>query len=318
MKTTYTDILVIGAGPVGIYCSYLAVEKGLKSILIEATSSMGGQPINLYEHKEIHDYPLFANIKASEFTNKLISQFNSLNEENVLLNTQVIDFEKKDEGISCLLNNDETIIAKAIIISTGNGFFEFNKLDIPGANDHKDIQYKVDDITAYNNKSVVILGGGDSAVDFANLIATQTNAQTTIIHRRDQFRANGVNVEQLTKNHVNVVLNTLCDKVEDNVLFTHNSLTNEVKEVKFDKLIVQYGQKINLTQPTYYKKLDIQMNRIKVNQNMETNFENVYAIGNACIYPNRPNLIITGHGEAGIAVTNILNKIKKYAEEFKA
>lgn len=312
MKTTNSDIVVIGGGPVGIYCSYLAVEKGLTSILIEATNSLGGQPLSLYANKEIHDYPLFANIKAKDFINYLINQFNVLNKDHVLLNTQVIDFNITNKGIECILNTNDLIIAKAIIIATGNGFFEFNKLEVIGANGHKDIQYQLDDIQSYKNKKVVILGGGDSAVDFANLIAKSTNANVTIIHRRDQFRANGMNVEQLKNNLVNVVLNTLVDEVNGNVLITHENITNKVKKYEFDKLIVQYGQKINLTQPKYYDKLELFNNRIKVNQNMQTNLDNIYAIGNACIYSQRPNLLITGHGEAGIAVTHILNKFKQY------
>ena len=305
------DVVVLGGGPVGSYCSFLSGNKGLKTLLIEVNDKIGGQPLNLYAHKHIKDFPLYQSITAAELIQKLDDQLQSTNNVDIVFNVNIDDFEIKN-GLIYLHVNKEQIVTKNIIIATGNGISRPNLLDIPGANTNK-VKYVIEPYKHYDNKEIIILGGGDSAVDWANNIIKHSTARITIIHRRDMFRASGENVNELSKNNVKVLLNKQCVKIDNNYLIIKDNVSNQEQKVKFDEIIVQYGQKMDMNSKKYIQKLKCSnKNKIIVDHNQKTNLKNVYAIGDACYYNNRPYLIITGMGEAAIAVNDILIKTRKY------
>ena len=310
------DVLILGGGPVGCFAAYLANDKGLKTVLVESTNQLGGQPINLFAQKNITDYPGFASINAKQLVDNLVNQLKHHDEIDIFLNKQLISF-KNQNGICNFVFNDDLIIeTKFLIIATGNGSFFPNLLQIPGSENNKKLHYIVQPYEEYNDKKVIILGGGDSAVDWANNLANKTTADISIIHRRDIFRANGENVKLLSKNNVRILLNKECLKINDNTLFVKDNLSKIEESISFDNIIIQYGQKINntLIEPILKNVEHNVGNKIIVNRNQQTNIDNIYAIGNACTYINRPNMIITGHGEAAVAINDIITKIKKYDE----
>ena len=310
------DVLILGGGPVGCFAAYLANDKGLKTVLVESTNQLGGQPINLFAQKNITDYPGFASINAKQLVDNLVNQLKHHDEIDIFLNKQLISF-KNQNGICNFVFNDDLIIeTKFLIIATGNGSFFPNLLQIPGSENNKKLHYIVQPYEEYNDKKVIILGGGDSAVDWANNLANKTTADISIIHRRDIFRANGENVKLLSKNNVDILLNKECLKINDNTLFVKDNLSKIEESISFDNIIIQYGQKINntLIEPILTNVEHNVGNKIIVNRNQQTNIDNIYAIGNACTYINRPNMIITGHGEAAVAINDIITKIKKYDE----
>ena len=310
------DVLILGGGPVGCFAAYLANDKGLKTVLAESTNQLGGQPINLFAQKNITDYPGFASINAKQLVDNLVNQLKHHDEIDIFLNKQLISF-KNQNGICNFVFNDGLIIeTKFLIIATGNGSFFPNLLQIPGSENNKKLHYIVQPYEEYNDKKVIILGGGDSAVDWANNLANKTTADISIIHRRDIFRANGENVKLLSKNNVDILLNKECLKINDNTLFVKDNLSKIEESISFDNIIIQYGQKINntLIEPILKNVEHNVGNKIIVNRNQQTNIDNIYAIGNACTYINRPNMIITGHGEAAVAINDIITKIKKYDE----
>ena len=310
------DVLILGGGPVGCFAAYLANDKGLKTVLVESTNQLGGQPINLFAQKNITDYPGFASINAKQLVDNLVNQLKHHDEIDIFLNKQLISF-KNQNGICNFVFNDGLIIeTKFLIIATGNGSFFPNLLQIPGSENNKKLHYIVQPYEEYNDKKVIILGGGDSAVDWANNLANKTTADISIIHRRDIFRANGENVKLLSKNNVDILLNKECLKINDNTLFIKDNLSKIEESISFDNIIIQYGQKINntLIEPILKNVEHNIGNKIIVNRNQQTNIDNIYAIGNACTYINRPNMIITGHGEAAVAINDIITKIKKYDE----
>lgn len=310
------DVLILGGGPVGCFAAYLANDKGLKTVLVESTNQLGGQPINLFAQKNITDYPGFASINAKQLVDNLVNQLKHHDEIDIFLNKQLISF-KNQNGICNFVFNDGLIIeTKFLIIATGNGSFFPNLLQIPGSENNKKLHYIVQPYEEYNDKKVIILGGGDSAVDWANNLANKTTANISIIHRRDIFRANGENVKLLSKNNVDILLNKECLKINDNALFVKDNLSKIEESISFDNIIIQYGQKINntLIEPILKNVEHNVGNKIIVNRNQQTNIDNIYAIGNACTYINRPNMIITGHGEAAVAINDIITKIKKYDE----
>jgi thioredoxin reductase (NADPH) len=161
-KQTY-DVLVIGGGPAGIFAASLAHIKGLKSILIEANDYLGGQPLMIYSQKTIEDYPGYARIKAYQLIDNFIAQLKQT-KVSVLLKTKLISYVSNDGSFVINLSNKKKICAKAIIVATGPGMFTPNRLEIP-VDKHKNIEYNVNQLDSYKNLNVVILGGGDSAVD---------------------------------------------------------------------------------------------------------------------------------------------------------
>lgn len=223
-----------------------------------------------------------------------------------MLNTQLVHFSYVDNLINCELSNQETIQVKYLVLATGNGFFSPNLLEIDGAKDHPNIHYSLSSVSNINNKKILILGGGDSAVDLANNLAKTTNNHITIIHRRDQFRANGENVNQMSSNHIQIILNALCQRIENNKLFYLDKISNIEKSIEFDEILVQYGQKYNnnLREVVPSLKVD-EVNRFVVDGNQQTNLKNVFAVGNCCNYPHRPNLISLGYGEVARAIMYI-------------
>lgn len=310
------DVLILGGGPVGCFAAYLANDKGLKTVLVESTNQLGGQPINLFAQKNITDYPGFASINAKQLVDNLVNQLKHHDEIDIFLNKQLISFKNQNGMCNFVFNDGLIIETKFLIIATGNGSFFPNLLQIPGSENNKKLHYIVQPYEEYNDKKVIILGGGDSAVDWANNLANKTTADISIIHRRDIFRANGENVKLLSKNNVDILLNKECLKINDNTLFVKDNLSKIEESISFDNIIIQYGQKINntLIEPILKNVEHNVGNKIIVNRNQQTNIDNIYAIGNACTYINRPNMIITGHGEAAVAINDIITKIKKYDE----
>ena len=310
------DVLILGGGPVGCFAAYLANDKGLKTVLVESTNQLGGQPINLFAQKNITDYPGFASINAKQLVDNLVNQLKHHDEIDIFLNKQLISFKNQNGMCNFVFNDGLIIETKFLIIATGNGSFFPNLLQIPGSENNKKLHYIVQPYEEYNDKKVIILGGGDSAVDWANNLANKTTADISIIHRRDIFRANGENVKLLSKNNVDILLNKECLKINDNTLFVKDNLSKIEESISFDNIIIQYGQKINntLIEPILQNVEHNVGNKIIVNRNQQTNIDNIYAIGNACTYINRPNMIITGHGEAAVAINDIITKIKKYDE----
>ena len=231
---------------------------------------------------------------------------------DIVYNVKINDFEIKDELIYLQINNHQ-VVTKNIVIATGNGISKPNLLKIPGANIDK-VKYIVEPFNTYNDKNVVILGGGDSAVDWANNIVKHSTAKITIIHRRDAFRASGENVNELMKNkNIKVLLNKQCLRIKNNTLFIKDNVDGCEQSLNFDEIIVQYGQKMDMAPEKYIQKLNCANgNKIIVDHNQKTNLDHVYAIGDVCYYSNRPHLIIAGMGEAAIAINDIVIKTRNY------
>ncbi len=308
MNNSY-NVLIVGGGLVGMYAASLAKDKGLNPLLIEATNKLGGQPASLYPKKLIFDLPTYDQITGEEIVKNAKNQlFKQLKQEDVLLNTSLISYEIKNNDIVCHLSNNKEIVVKYMIIATGNGLFEPILLEIPGTKNNKKVLYNISDPISIKNQQIVVLGGGDSAVDLANLLSQENHV--SIIHRRDTFRATGNNVSLLYKNNVNTIMSASLIEIKDNTL-TYK-IPDKETNIKFDKLIVQYGQKFNTNLDIFKAINKSQLNQFIVNENMQTNFSNIFAIGNCCDYPNRPNLISLGFGEAAKAIMYIVSKEHVY------
>lgn len=303
------DIAIIGAGPAGLYAHYYAGIKGFKSCLLETNNEVGGQPSILFPIKSIHDYPGFSDIKGSELVNMFVNQIKD--KSNIFTNTNVKEIKRNKDGYE-LITNTESYCAKYVIVATGGGFFKFNKIN---GIESKNVHYCVKSLEQYKNKKVIIAGGGDSAVDWAiEILKNNITNDVTIVHRREEFRANGSKIELLKSfPQCKIVLNKSSEVTGDNELTIVDNATKKLDKIPFDYLIVQYGQVYSLADNNLLSlfKLD-KINRIIVDANGKTGVDNIYAIGNVASFENKPRLISVAVVDAIKAIENIVKEIKQY------
>ena len=298
------DLIIIGAGPIGLYGAILAALHNLKGKVIEATDKIGGQLSSLYPEKNIIDLPGFTKITAQEFIDNLEHQFlSNPNHLDLLLNESVLNFEKENEVIKVKTSKGE-YLTKCLLITNGMGLFAPRKIGLENEDDIENIIYKIDSKNDMKNKDVVILGGGDSAVDWA-LLLEDIASTVSIVHRRNDFRAQSGSVEKMDNSSVNVLRNKSilnAHKINDKCSLTfEDNVSKEVNTIICDYVFVQYGQAPSKDDFPLSKKAGL----IEVHEAYETSMENVFACGNIAIYPNKVKNITTGLGEVTVAITKI-------------
>lgn len=309
MENIY-DLAIIGGGPVGMFAGYFASLHGLKSIILESLAELGGQPNAIYPAKIIRDIPVYSEITGKNLTEKLLTQ---IVKSKVTIKTDFnVSSIYKEETENFIIN--DKIKAKSILITTGNG--AFSPKEIPFDYDKQldeHLHYFVTNPKDYNQKTVAVLGGGDSALDWAELLA-ENGAQVKLVHRREKFRGLEGTVQKLEE-HPNVEFITpflpvaLSNGKNKNLNLELKKIrTDEIKHFEFDEIIVAYGFNTN---NDVIDDWDIKTERgfIQVDRSMQTNLPSIYAAGDAVIYENRVPIIGLGFGEVQIAVTSIARKV---------
>ena len=298
------DLIIIGGGPVGLYSAFIAGYLKLKTLCIEADDFLGGQPYKVYPNKLIHDFPGYSEIKARDLIDNLVKQIKQFpNYSEIKTKVKIMSYETLEDGTICLVDSElNKYLTKHVLLTVGIGAFEPMKLeDFSKSHNHHKVRYNLEDDETYNDKNVLVLGGGDAAVDYAYHIKTHSNANVTIAHRRDVFRANGLGIEDLQNQNINVILNaTLTQWHEDYCEF--NTPEFENLQVPYDILLIQYGLK-NLGSIVHtWQDFQKDKNKFIVNEMYETNVPNFFAAGNCIHDENRINMIITGISEATIVL----------------
>ncbi|MEG6535274.1 NAD(P)/FAD-dependent oxidoreductase [Caldifermentibacillus hisashii] len=312
--TQVYDITIIGGGPTGLFTAFYGGMRKATVKIIESLPQLGGQLTALYPEKFIYDVAGFPKIRARELVDNLQEQI-KLFEPTVCLDQPVEKLEKQEDGIFKLTTNQEIHYTKTVIITAGNGAFQPRKLELENARDYegKNLHYFINDMNYFQNKKVVIFGGGDSAVDWA-LMLEPIAEKVTIVHRRDKFRAHEHTVENMRNSNVEiktpfVPVELIGDGENINQVKIQVVKQEETEIIDVDDVIVNYGFVSSLG-PIKEWGLNIEKNSIVVNSKMETNIEGVYACGDICTYDGKVKLIATGFGEAPIAVSNA----KKYID----
>lgn len=315
---SHFDLVIVGAGPVGMYAGILAKMRGIKVLIIEKTPSFGGQ-LNLYKNKDIFDIPGISKIKASDLSAQIYSQIKDY-EVDVFFNTSILAVEsvledevnfqklivKKDEL-------EEVILTKYILLTTGEGIYNPITLDLPNI-PKKNIFYKVDNPHYFSNKKILVLGGGDSAVDIANMLVGISDV--SLVHRRDDFRAKNDNVLKFaTKGTILKPfsvkdINTDSNDLENSKLFVtlQNLKTLDTLKIVVDCIIVCFGSKPNDDIFSNYLLSD--PNGYSVDQTFQTSNSSIYAIGNCASYLGKNKNLASGFGEASNVIytlDNLLN-----------
>lgn len=313
MSEKVFDITIIGAGPAGLFTAFYGGMRQASVKIIESLPHTGGQLTALYPEKYIYDVAGFPKVRAQELVDKLEEQASMFDPEIVL--GQAVDTLERleDNSFKMTTTTGEVHYTKTIIITAGNGAFQPRRLNIGDSEsfEGENLHYYVTDMEQYKDKNVVLLGGGDSAVDWA-LMLEKVAKNVKLIHRRDQFRAHEHNVEQLMNSSVEVLTPfaptdiVTSDKIDKIVL---EEVKGERKmEVEVDDIICNYGF-ISSLGPIKNWDLNIEKNSIVVNTKMETNIPGIYAAGDICTYEGKVKLIVTGFGEGPTAVNNAKNYI---------
>ena len=299
------DIIIVGAGPIGLYGATLAALHLLKGRVIEGSTNVGGQLSSLYPEKAIVDLPGFASISAQGFIDKLMKQYEeNVNKLPLHLNETVLTFEKKD-SYYLVTTSKGTYETKCILLTTGMGSFSPRKTGLANEDNKDNIIYSISSSSLYKGKDMVILGGGDSAVDWA-IALKEVAASVAIVHRREEFRAQSSSVEKMERLGVNVLknqavisLNGEGDKLES--ITIKSNADGKEQTIPLDFLFVNYGQ-VTTKDSFEVEKLN---NLIVTKDNYQTSLENVFACGNIITYPGKVKNITCGLGEVVVAITKI-------------
>lgn len=322
-----TDILIIGAGPTGLFAVFEAGLLKLKCHIIDALPQPGGQLAELYPKKPIYDIPGYPEVLAGDLVTNLMEQIKQFQPGFTLAETaETID--KLDDGTFIVTTNKGTKHhAKAVAIAGGLGTFEPRKPEIENIAfyEEKGVEYFVKDPELFRNKKIVIAGGGDSALDWSIFLA-DVASEVTLIHRRNEFRGALDSVEKLQE-YKKLGLVNLVTPAE--VIRLHgkdhlNAITinkaGEEQTLETDYFIPLFGLTPKLGSIANWG-LEIEKNAIKVNNALDyqTNIDGIYAIGDVNIYPGKLKLILCGFHEATLmcqSVYNRLNPGKRYVLKY--
>lgn len=323
-----TDLLIIGAGPTGLFAVFEAGLLKIKCHLIDALPQPGGQLAELYPKKPIFDIPGFPSVNAGELVDNLMEQIKQFEPGFTLAETAVSLTKIDDEWFEVVTNKGTVHRAKAVAIAGGLGTFEPRKpdhLENLAQFEEKGVEYFVKDPEHFRGKTVVIAGGGDSALDWSIFLADVAKS-VTLIHRRNEFRGALDSVEkvQKLKNEGKINLITPAEVVElkgdEHLRSIVVSADGEEKEIETDYLIPLFGLTPKLGELANWG-LEIEKNAIKVNNALDyqTNIKGVYAIGDINTYPGKLKLILCGFHEGTLmcqSVYNRLNPGKKYVLKY--
>ena len=320
-----TDTLIIGAGPVGLFCVHQLGIIGLKCEVVDNLDKIGGQCIELYPDKPIYDIPAVPECTGEELTNNLIEQIKAF-KTNFHLNERVEEIKKVEKKWITKTSKGTEFESSSIIIAAGVGSFEPRKFSTKEIDKFvgKQILYSIKDKTVFKDKTVCIFGGGDSALDWA--IELSNTSKVVLVHRRDDFRGMQASIDkanQLKKEgKIEIYTKYQLDAVQGNEKFESINIKHDdetIKEIKTDYVLGFFGLIMQLG-PIAEWGLNLDKKTIPVNtESFETNKEGIFAIGDICSYPGKLKLILSGFHEGALAARGCFKYAKpdeKYRFEF--
>jgi thioredoxin reductase len=300
------DILIIGAGPAGLYAAYYAGFRGWSVVVMDALPEAGGQITAMYPEKDIFDVAGYTAVKGRVLVENLVASAAPFSPTYVL-GEQAVDLDAPEDGPVTVTGSAGTVIsAKAVIITGGIGSFTPRALPADDGWEGRGLVYFVPQLADHADKDIVIVGGGDSAFDWA--YALQPIARSvSLVHRREQFRAHGSMID--TVRDMGVTLFTSCEvsaiRGEERIAeveVTHK-VTGEVTLLPAQTVVAALGFVANIG-PIATWGVELLKRHIVVDTAMRTNLPHVFAAGDIVTYPGKVPLISVGFGEAALAVNN--------------
>ena len=320
-----TDVVIIGAGPVGLFTVQQLGLIGLKAEVVDNLDKIGGQCIELYPNKPIYDIPAVPECTGESLTKNLLEQIKPF-KTNFHLNERVQEISKEKNNWKIVTSKDKIFIAPNIIIAGGVGSFEPRKFSVKEAEkfENNGVYYSVKDKNFFKNKKICIFGGGDSALDWA--IELSKSAQVILVHRRNEFRGTEHSVQTVKRlekeGKLKIKTPFQINSIEGKDKITAITIKNEdgkVEEIKTDCVLGFFGLIMKLG-PIAEWGLNLEKKHIPVNtENFQTNKEGIFAIGDICTYPGKLKLILSGFHEGALAARACFKLAKpneKYRFEF--
>ncbi len=318
-----TDLIIIGAGPTGMFATFCAGLREINSITLESLDTHGGQMLELYPEKMVYDVQAVPKMKAIELSDKMYEQ-SMLFKRRIEFNSKVTDIIPENDRFTIEVNGQKKYTSKAVLICGGVGDFHPNKLGINGEEQYegKGLYYAVKSVKDFKDKTVAVIGGGDSAFDYQMQISPVCK-KSYIIQHNNTFKAAESSVDAVKRDSkAEIIMNTDVKSINGDgntvksiELFDNTNKTSKTLEV--DAVVVAIGYKVN---PSVFKSLPIETtNRyIKVDHNYKTSIDGVYAAGDIANVTDEPKfaLIAVGGAEAYIAINNIKKYISPNASLF--
>lgn len=309
------DITIIGGGPTGLFAAFYAGMRGISARIIDSMPELGGQLAALYPEKYIYDVGGFPRILARDMAANLIEQGLQFGAD-VRLEEQVQTLERTESGM--ILTTDRARYpTKAVLIAGGKGAFSPRKLECPGYEGMlgKGIAHHVKDPALYEGKRVLVIGGGDSAVDWVLNLKDKTS-RLILIHRREGFRAHAHSMrlmkEAVEAGEMELLLHKEMREIHGDecvqAVTIFDNRTNEETTFEVDAVLALIGFKPDLG-PLASWGLQLHRNSIVVDNRLQTNLPGVYAAGDIAHYEGKLELIATGFSEAAMAVNHAVHDI---------
>ena len=320
-----TDVLVIGAGPVGLFAVQQLGLIGLKAEVVDNLDKIGGQCIELYPDKPIYDIPGLPECTGESLTKKLLEQIKPF-KTNFHLSQRVEEISKEQNNWKVVTTKKNIFLAPNIIIAAGVGSFEPRKFSIKETEkfENKSVFYSVKDKNFFKNKKICILGGGDSALDWA--IELSKFSDVTLVHRRSEFRGaehsskivKKLEKEKKIKVKTPFQINSMEGK-DKLTAITIKDDNDKIEKIEVDFLLGFFGLIMKLG-PIAEWGLNLEKKHIPVNtESFQTNKEGIFAIGDICTYPGKLKLILSGFHEGALAARRCFKFARpneKYRFEF--
>jgi thioredoxin reductase (NADPH) len=314
------DLLIVGAGPTGLYGAYYAGFRGMRVGIVDSLTEPGGQLMALYPEKPIYDVAGFPSVLARDLALQLVQQASSA-DPTYLLGRRAESLERTADGTLVIgLDDGQQVHAKAVLVTAGIG--TFTPRTLPGGDvfEGRGLRYVVTDLSSLDGRHVLIVGGGDSAVDWALVLADRA-ASVTLVHRRHEFRAHEGSVAQLRASKVAVLTPYAPSEVlagaDGRVAAVEvvDKQTGESRRIECDEVVAALGFVADLG-PLQSWGLQLDKRHIVVDSHMATSVPGVFAAGDVVEYPGKVRLISTGFGEAATAVNNAAPIIDPTAKVF--
>lgn len=310
------DLIIVGAGPTGLFATYYAGFRGLSVALVDALPELGGQITAMYPEKDILDVAGFPVVKGRDLVEGLVEQAATAH-PTYHLGREAKTLDHREDGVTLTLDDGTELLGKAMIVTAGIG--KFTPRPLPAADGWvgRGVEFFVPSLAPYAGKDVTIVGGGDSAFDWALHLEPIANS-VALVHRREGFRAHERTVERVRNSSVDMILKAQVTKVIGESTVEALEITVDGQEPvtrPCQAVVAALGFVADLGALQTWG-IGTDKRHVVVDSSMRTNLERVFAAGDITEYPGKVRLIAVGFGEAATAVNNVAVVIDPSAHVF--